>query len=156
MWGPATLTKKLLKEHSYKGRNEAPLWSTAGTLYQVLMDKERTSKLKTAISYTVKNGDVIADVGTGSGILACFAIMTGARTVYAIESDPSNYRAATKVVRDNGMTDVIKLISADAVEVELPERVDVLICELLSTALLDEPQIRLMNHGVNKFLKKME
>ena len=143
-----------MQRSAHKRKNELPIWSTAGTLYEVLMDKERTLMLKKAIRYTIKKGAVVADIGTGSGILACFAIMAGARTVYAIEKDPSNFKAASTVIQENNMTDVVKLIQGDAIDVELPEKVDVLICELMSTALLDEPQIRLMNHGIKKFMKK--
>jgi len=117
------------------------------------MDKERTLKLKKTIKGTVRKGDVVVDIGTGSGILACFAIEAKAKFVYAIEMDPSNYRAASIVIQNNGMEDVIELIHADALEVKLPKKVDVVMCELMSTALLDEPQIRLMNHAI-KFLKK--
>jgi len=137
----------------HEEKDQSSLWSTAGTLYQVLMDEERTMKFKLAISRTVREGDTVVDIGTGSGILSVFAAMAGAGTVYAIESDASNYRAANIVVRDNDMTDVVKVISGDAAGVELPEKADVVICELMSTALLDEPQIKLMNHAVNEFLK---
>lgn len=133
---------------------QSSLWSTAGTLYQVLMDKERMFKLRQAIESVIKNGDIVVDIGTGSGILAYFAIVSGAKFVYAIELDPSNYKTADTVVKDNNMMEAIKLIQGDAFTIKLPEKADVLICELMSTALLDEPQISLMNHGINKFLKK--
>src|SRR3989304_4082406 len=107
------------------GKNKIQTWSTAGTLYQVLMDKERTLKLKKTIKGTVRKGDVVVDIGTGSGILACFAIEAKAKFVYAIEMDPSNYRAASIVIQNNGMEDVIELIHADALEVKLPKKVDV-------------------------------
>lgn len=135
-------------------KNGLPFWSSAGILYQVLMDKERTLKFKKAIENVTRNGDIAIDIGTGSGILACFAIMSGAKFVYAIEMDPSNYKAAERVIKDNNMMDVIKLIQGDALKVELPERVDIVICELMSTALLDEPQLKLMNHAVKNYLKK--
>lgn len=138
----------------YKPKYQSSPWSTAGTLYQVLMDEERTLKLKRAIASTVRSGDVVVDIGTGSGILACFAIICGARIVYAIESDPSNWKAAKMVVTDNSLMDDVRVIQGDAGRLKLPEKADVVMCELMSTALLDEPQIRLTNHAVKEFLKE--
>jgi len=143
-----------LKQPLDKGQNRLSLWSTAGILYQVLMDEERIIKFKKAIESVIRKGDIVVDIGTGSGILACFAIMSGARFVYAIELDPSNYKVAETVIEDNNMKDVIKLIQGNALKVALPEKSNVVICELMSTALLDEPQIKLMNYAIKNFLKK--
>jgi protein arginine N-methyltransferase 1 len=41
--------------------------------------------IKKAIHEVVKEGDIVADIGTGSGILAFFAIPARARRVYAVE-----------------------------------------------------------------------
>ena len=144
----------MTKDSLGRDHESLPLWCTAGTLYQVLMDEKRTTKFKLAIEHTVREGDTVVDIGTGSGILALFAVMAGASNVYAIESDPSNYKAASTVVSDNVMSNVIRVVRGDALQIELPEKADVVICELMSTALLDEPQIRLMNHAIGKFTKR--
>lgn len=144
----------MLQRKVHKKDSRFPLWSSAGVLYQVVMDKKRTLLLDRAIASTIKGGEIVVDIGTGCGLLACFAIKAGAKLVYAIESDPSNYKAALTVVKDNHMEQVIKLIHKDALKVKLPEKADIVICELMSTALLDEPQINLMNYAVKVFLKK--
>lgn len=54
-------------------------------------------------------GKVVVDVGTGSGILAYFAVKAGARKVYAIEaSDVAEH--ARKLMVDNGYGDKIEVI----------------------------------------------
>lgn len=79
-----------------------------------------------AIMETVKPGDVVLDLGTGTGIHALFACQAGARKVYAIESG-SMIEGARKASEANGFSDRIEFIFADSKEVELPEKVDVIL-----------------------------
>ncbi|CAH0476793.1 unnamed protein product [Peronospora belbahrii] len=67
---------------------------------------------------------VVLDVGTGSGILAFFAIKAGARKVYAVEL--SNMAdCARELVAANGLSDRIIVIKSKMEEVQLPDQVDV-------------------------------
>jgi ribosomal protein L11 methyltransferase len=54
------------------------------------------------IESRVRQGDVVADVGTGSGILAIAAALLGASRVLALEADPVACRTARKNVSLNG------------------------------------------------------
>ncbi len=60
----------------------------AGMLY----DEERVSKYSTAVSQVVKNGDVVADIGTGTGLLAFLCLKAGAKRVNAKCSQYSKLR----------------------------------------------------------------
>ena len=51
----------------------------------MLEDRIRTSRFIHAIRRTVRSGDVVVDLGTGSGVLAVAAAQAGAKHVYAIE-----------------------------------------------------------------------
>jgi predicted RNA methylase len=82
-----------------------------------------------AIARNVKPGDVVLDLGTGTGLHALFACKAGARKVYAIESDTIiNY--AKKIAEKNGFQDRIEFIHGDSARVELPEKVDVIVSNI--------------------------
>src|SRR5439155_3036542 len=50
---------------------------------KMLNDRRRTSQFLTSIREVVRPGDVVVDLGTGTGILAVAAARAGARHVYA-------------------------------------------------------------------------
>lgn len=120
--------------------------------YNLLCDAARVEGLKSAIMNTVKETDVVADLGTGTGILSLFAAEK-AKKVYAVEIDPFMIEATKNIVSHYPVGDKIEFIEADARTVELDERVDVVICEMLDTALIAEFQVPVMNHAVEHLLK---
>ncbi|MCR5260339.1 MAG: 50S ribosomal protein L11 methyltransferase [Candidatus Gastranaerophilales bacterium] len=56
-----------------------------------------------AIEKYVKNGDTVADVGCGSGILAMCAVKTGAKTVDAIDNDETATETAIENAEKNNL-----------------------------------------------------
>ena len=53
-----------------------------------LSDKKRVNSFEKAIAETIKKGDLVLDVGSGTGILTFLALKHGASKVYAVEIDP--------------------------------------------------------------------
>jgi predicted RNA methylase len=51
----------------------------------MLRDQRRTKSFLEAVRNVVSPGDVVIDIGTGTGILAAAAAQAGARHVYAVE-----------------------------------------------------------------------
>ncbi len=78
------------------------------TFHQFLLGKTnlRLDRFQQAITKRVKPGDAVLDLGTGTGILAFFACLAGARRVYAIESG-SVISLAKLLARANGFEDRI-------------------------------------------------
>jgi len=115
-------------------------------VFNCLIDEERTNAFAKAISTTVRPGDVVVDMGTGSGVLAMLAARAGAKRVYAVEIDQSNIATLDAVFHANGLADKIVLIHDDVCNVDLPEKVDVIIGEMIATALIEELQVPAMNN----------
>ena len=96
----------------------------------MLIDETRMTAFRRAIEETVRPGDVVVDIGTGTGVLALWAAQAGASRVYAIEPAPI-VGIARRLAEDNADGDRIVFLDADARDVELPEKADVLISECM-------------------------
>lgn len=122
-------------------------------VFNCLIDEERTMAFAKAIAATVRAGDVVVDMGTGSGVLAMLAARAGAKKVYAVEIDRSNIATLDAVFRANGLEERIVLIHGDVCKLDLPEKVDVIIGEMIATALIEELQVPAMNNML-RFAKR--
>jgi predicted RNA methylase len=105
--------------------------------HSMLMDENRTKTFLRAILKTVKPGDVVLDLGSGTGLLAYYACMSGAKRVYAIESGPI-IELAKKICRHNGFQDQVEFINDWSTHVELPEPVDVIVTETIGNVGFEE------------------
>lgn len=128
-------------------------WSMTEGVFNCLIDEERTNAFAKAISTTVRPGDVVVDMGTGSGVLAMLAARAGAKKVYAIEIDQSNIATLGAVFRANGLDDRVVLVQGDVCKIDMPEKVDVIIGEMIATALIEELQVPAMNNML-RFAKR--
>jgi hypothetical protein len=108
----------------------------------MLLDRVRMDAYVEAIQRVVRPGDVVVDVGSGSGILAALAAKAGARKVYAIERG-AVAQLARKVIDDNGLGDIVEVMRVDAREVQLPEPPTVLLSETLGCLGIDENMLAL-------------
>ena len=103
----------------------------------MLQDTARMDSFRRAINATVKPGDVVVDIGCGSGVLSFMACEAGARKVYAIDGGPV-IEVAREIAIDNGFDDRIEFLRGWSLEVGLPERADVLISETIGNTGFDE------------------
>ena len=84
------------------------MYSLAGYGHMVA-DKLRTDAYAQALKHQIKTGDVVADIGTGTGILALLACRFGARRVYAFEPS-AIIELAREIAAANGFADRIEFI----------------------------------------------
>ena len=102
-------------------------WSTTlRTHRQCVGDSSRIESYQDAIAEVIKQGDVVVDVGTGTGILGMMACRAGAKKVYAIEPDQI-IELARQICTANGLTNQIVFLPGLSYEVSLPDKADVLI-----------------------------
>lgn len=97
---------------------------------RMVSDRRRTDLFAEAIAKVVRPGDVVLDVGTGTGILAMLAARAGAKQVYAIDQS-AIAKTAANLVKANGLSDRVKILGGPASELVLDEKVDVLVSEWL-------------------------
>lgn len=94
----------------------------------------------------------MVDVGTGSGILAYFAIKAGAKKVYAIEASNVADRAAA-LIKANNLQDQIIIIKSTVETVTLPEKADIIISEPMGFMLIHERMLESYIIARQRFLK---
>ncbi len=121
------------------------VWSNTDYPYQCLRDEVRTNAFRLAIHCVVKPGDIVIDVGAGSGILSFFAAEAGAEKVYSVEIEHMLAQELKKSIVLNGFEDKIEVVEGDIRKVDLVKNVDVLIAEIIDTGLLDELQAPAIN-----------
>ncbi len=120
--------------------------------HSMLADSVRMAAYERAIRETVAAGDVVADIGTGSGVLAFMALKAGARRVYAVEKTRV-VREAEKIAAKNGFQDRVVFFHERSDRVELPERVDVVTSELIGYFGLEENLNAFQIDARKRFLK---
>jgi protein arginine N-methyltransferase 1 len=96
---------------------------------RMFADEARTVPYMAAISAAVRPGDVVVEIGTGTGYFAVACARAGARHVYAIEVNPL-VAIGPAVAEANGCADRITFIQGFSTCVDLPERGDVLLEDL--------------------------
>jgi predicted RNA methylase len=122
------------------------IWSNTDFPYMCLKDEVRTTAFRDAIRAVVRPGDVVVDVGAGTGILSFFAAEAGAAEVHAVEIDPVSAAALRRSIELNPhVADRVRVVEGDAAVADLPRGVDVVLAEIIETGLLDEQQVPVLN-----------
>lgn len=123
--------------------------------FKLLRDYERLSAFKEAIGdYAIRNGGdsndstskVAFDLGCGSGVLSYFASEYMGRII-AIELNNSTYQLAKENLKE---FDKIQVVNDDLLSFDfskLNEKADLIICEMLDTALIDEEEVPVLNRA---------
>jgi protein arginine N-methyltransferase 1 len=119
---------------------------------RMIADGARMGPYVRALEFAVRPGAVVADIGTGTGIVALVACRLGARRVYAIDTNEA-IEAGRELARENGVADRIVFIHDDARSVDLPERADVVVSDLRGALPLYGDHLAIVADARNRFLK---
>jgi hypothetical protein len=120
--------------------------------HSMLADRVRTSSFLRAVMDTVHPGDVVVDIGSGTGVLSLFAAMAGASHVYSIERE-AVIEVAKEIAARNGLSTKVTFIAGSSPEVEIPERADVLVTETIGNVGFDEGIVAWVADAKRRFLK---
>ena len=93
-----------------------------------LADGVRLAAFERAIAATVKPGDVVIDLGSGTGILGLLAIRAGASRVYAVEETALG-GLAREIAAANNVAERIRVVRGWSTWVTLPELADVVVSD---------------------------
>ena len=92
----------------------------------------RLSEYERAIAASVRQGDVVLDLGTGSGMLAVLACRAGARRVYAIEASDA-FQLGKLLTSTTEFAGRIEFIHGTSQQVTPSEAIDVIVCDIHDT-----------------------
>ena len=141
--------KALLKAHDLGALSVVPPWLADGR------DPARTIVIDPGMAFgtgdhpttrgvvrllapVVRPGDVVADLGAGSAVLAIAAVKLGAARVAAIEYDPDAIGNAEENVRRNGASGRVTVIEGDAgVLLPLVAPVRLVLANIISSVLTE-------------------
>ena len=118
---------------------------------RMLADRVRHDAFRAALEQAIVPGQsTVADIGAGTGILAFFARQLGAREVWLYEPGAALALAETVAAR-NGI-DRLNFIAARSLDVDEPQRVDVVVAEVLGNFAYEEDVLETLRDA-RRFLK---
>jgi len=117
-----------------------------------LADCVRLERFRAAIAAVLKPGDRVADVGCGSGILGLLCCRAGAARVFAIDST-TMIEVARETFGRAGLAERAAFLRGHSYRVELPETVDLVICDHVGYFGFDYGILAMLQDARLRFLK---
>ncbi|MCG2594388.1 50S ribosomal protein L11 methyltransferase [Ramlibacter sp. XY19] len=132
---PGNLTARLGAEWVLS--QQVPLWHVP-----MMNEQERNQAFHDGLRAAVVPGQLVFEIGAGSGLLAMMAARLGAEKVVTCEAVPLVAETAAKIVARNGLQDRVTVLSKPSTEVrvgaDLPAKADLLVHEIFSSELIGE------------------
>ncbi|GAA1990126.1 methyltransferase domain-containing protein [Kitasatospora viridis] len=119
----------------------------------MLGDQLRMDAYRAAVAESVRPGDTVLDLGTGTGILARWALEAGAARVYGIDLNKSILDTAVERLTVLGLVDRFVPLHGLSFDLELPERVDLVISEILGNLADNENAPAILGDARQRFLR---
>lgn len=118
----------------------------------MIFDHLRNSAYEKAIQSKVTVDSVVLDLGAGLGLHGLMAAKAGARKVYLVDPSPAIF-AAEQVAKANGLDNVV-CIQSTAEDLQLDEKVDLIISVFTGNFLLTEDLLPSLFVARDTWLKK--
>jgi protein arginine N-methyltransferase 1 len=118
-----------------------------------LSDRPRLDAFKRALAATVRPGDVVLDLGAGTGILGLLACQAGAGRVYAVDEGPI-IELARSIAVASPFADRLTHVRGLSTWVTLPEPVDVVVTDQVGNFGIEAGAFEYVPDAVKRFLKR--
>ncbi|XP_042408579.1 probable protein arginine N-methyltransferase 6.2 isoform X1 [Zingiber officinale] len=163
-WQPLALQQHEQKRQQDRNLEVPPLtefdmayfraYSHVGVHEEMIKDRVRTETYRSAIMryQHLISDKVVLDVGCGTGILAILCAFAGAKRVYAVDASEIAIQAS-EVVKDNNLSDRVTVLHGRVEDVNIDEKVDVIISEWMGYMLLYESMLPSIIFSRDKWLK---
>jgi hypothetical protein len=115
-------------------------------------DSIRLDRYQAAIAKVVAKGSTVADLGSGSGVLGLLCLQAGAGRLVAVD-DSDMLEVARETLTRSGYGDCSVFIRGKSSQIELPERVDVVICDHVGYFGFDYGVVEFFADARKRFLK---
>ncbi len=96
---------------------------------------ETTSMCINQIEKNLKAGDMVIDIGSGSGILSMAAVLLGAEKATGVDLDPVAVRVALENVELNNLQDKIDILHGNLTDV-IREKADIVVANIMADIIL--------------------
>ena len=114
---------------------------------------ESTSICIKLMQPVVAKGDIVLDIGCGSGILSCISSLLGASEVDACDIDAVGAISATKKNASLNNISNINVFACDAFELNLDKKYDVIIANIVADVIMDlTPNVLRLLKNNGKFI----
>jgi tetratricopeptide (TPR) repeat protein len=117
----------------------------------MINDEERNVAYERALKRAVKPGDVVLEIGTGSGLVAMMSARAGAKLVVTCEAVPILAQVAKETVARNGYSGKVRVVSKRSTQMilgeDLPERADIFVSELINVGMLAPNMLPIIQHA---------
>jgi len=131
-----------------------------GTIIQdwhilMLNNQVRNVAFYRAIADTIQPGDLVLDIGTGTGLLSMMAARLGAGHVYTCEFNPVLYQKALEIIHLNGFSNQITVfnkLSFDLTPQDIPS-CEVLVTETIADDVFGENILKIVDDAQKRLLK---
>ena len=120
----------------------------------MLNDHIRMVAYENAIKEIIKPGMTVLDIGTGTGILAKWALDAGAKRVYGVDVNKNMVPLALRRIKEAGYSNKFEIFNDFSYNVKLPEKVDVIISEILGNIVDNEDMVPILEDAKKRFLKE--
>ena len=120
--------------------------------FVMLQEEARMRGFRDALEAVIPEGGRVLDLGGGTGVLSFFAAGRASK-VWCVERQADMAAKAADLLHRNGVGAIVQVVEEDAMSYLPPEPVDVVICEMLHSALLCEKQLAVLHSFKERYLQ---